>query len=68
MSSQQFGKLVKKAREEVGLTQEALAKKMDVHPSYISRVERGVIKNPTKDMLESLGKILKLKASELLSI
>jgi transcriptional regulator with XRE-family HTH domain len=35
------GKRFKQYREKVGLTQEALAEKLDLHPNYISRIERG---------------------------
>ncbi len=67
MTKKELGKNIKKAREEEGITQEELAEKVGVHVSYISRIERGVA-NPTHDLLESIGKILKMKASDLLSL
>ncbi len=63
-----FGKMIKKAREDHGFTQEQLAVKIGIHVSYLSRIERGKEDNPTKDVLENLGKYLKLKSSDLLSI
>jgi transcriptional regulator with XRE-family HTH domain len=68
MTRDKFGKMVKNAREDIGLTQEELAKKVGIHVSYLSRIERGSENNPTKEVLENLGKLLKLKASDLLSL
>jgi len=39
-----IGQVVKKKRIEMGLTQEELAEKTDLHPSYIGQIERGVKK------------------------
>jgi transcriptional regulator with XRE-family HTH domain len=39
-----IGQVVKKRRIEMGLTQEELAEKTDLHPSYIGQIERGVKK------------------------
>lgn len=39
----QIGEQVRIAREQVKLTQEALAEKIDVSPQYISDLERGVV-------------------------
>lgn len=68
MSEKQLGKAIKQAREKAGLTQEALAQNVGVHVSYLSRLERGVEKNPTKEVLEGIGRILKMKASDLLAL
>lgn len=37
----EIGKRIKEGRKKVGLTQEKLAEKIDVSPSYISEIERG---------------------------
>ncbi|HBJ85791.1 MAG: helix-turn-helix transcriptional regulator [Prosthecobacter sp.] len=37
-----FGKNVKRQREAKGLTQEKLAEKSELDPTYISGIERGV--------------------------
>lgn len=36
-----FGKIVRQKRHEAGLTQEELAEKADLHPTYLASVERG---------------------------
>lgn len=36
-----IGKRIKEGRKKIGITQEKLAEKIDVSPSYISEIERG---------------------------
>jgi len=36
-----IGEAIRKYRKEAGLTQEELAEKADLHPVYMSEVERG---------------------------
>jgi len=48
-----IGNRIRKAREEKGITQEALAESMDVSNAYISKIERG----KTTVNLDNLGKI-----------
>lgn len=64
-SLKKLGKNIKKARENVGLTQEQVAEKAGVHVSYYSRIERGVV-NPSYEVLESIFKVLKVKSSDIL--
>lgn len=69
MSSKvQLGKIIKKARENAGLTQEQLAEKVGVHPSYVSRIERGKEDNPTREVLRNIAKLLNVKAEDLLGL
>lgn len=49
-----IGKAVKSVRTARGLTQEDLAAKADLHPTYISDVERGV-RNPSWDVIARLA-------------
>lgn len=49
-----IGKAVKAVRTNQGLTQEDLAAKADLHPTYISDVERGV-RNPSWDVIARLA-------------
>lgn len=42
-----------------GLSQEELAERADLHPTYISMVERGV-RNPTLDAAARIAKALKV--------
>jgi transcriptional regulator with XRE-family HTH domain len=60
-----FGPLVKKHRLAKKLTQEVLAEKADVHPSYIGLLERG-LRVPGIDVAERIAKALGLKLSLLI--
>ena len=53
-----LGKRIKELRKARGLSQEALAEKMDGHPKYLGSVERGA-ENPTIDFLMKLAGALK---------
>jgi len=59
------GKMLKKAREKRGLTQEALGRKVGVHQVTIARIESGA-RNPSMDLLQRLAKVLKVKVADLL--
>lgn len=65
-SCKRVGINVRKYREKLGLSQEELAFKADMHRTYISGVERGV-RNPTLVILDRLAKALKVKPHELIS-
>jgi transcriptional regulator with XRE-family HTH domain len=55
-----FGKILRKIREEKGVTQEQLAKALGYkNNSYIARIERGDFL-PSKDKLKKMAKILKV--------
>lgn len=60
-----FGEELKNARKTAGMTQEELAAKADLHPTYISLLERNR-KSPTLDSLFRICKALGIKASSLI--
>lgn len=64
-SQKQLGENIKKVREKLGKTQEELARKAEIHVSYLSRIERGVV-NPSVEVLENIAKALKVKSSAIL--
>ncbi len=66
MPPRRVGTVIKKLREEKGLSQQALAKKAKVTDAYIAMLETGVRNNPTIDTLKRLAKALKVKVGELL--
>ena len=61
-----LGQELKRAREDAGLTQEALADGAGVHRTYVSLLERNR-KSPTVAMLFRLCTVLSVKPSTLLS-
>lgn len=54
-----FGKTLKDIRLKQGLSQGKLAKKLGVHPTYISSFERG-IRNPSLKVIERLARALNM--------
>lgn len=59
-----FGKAVKTIRKEKKLTQAQVAGRMDVPPTFLSDIERGV-RNVSLSTLIALGKALNVKLSEI---
>ncbi len=53
-----FGAVVRQRREELGLSQEALAAKADIHRTYVSSIERGKVRvglDIAKKVADGLG-------------
>lgn len=63
--AKRFGAVIRIRRLEAGLSQEKLAEKAGLHPTYIGMVERGV-RNPTLDVAARLAKALKAKLPKLI--
>ncbi len=63
---EQIGIRLKKAREDAGLTQLELAKKLDISVNYVSMIERGEV-NFSFDKIYMLIKALKIKSSNVFS-
>ncbi len=59
-----LGRRIKELRKARGLSQEALAEKMDGHPKYLGSVERGE-QNPTIEFLMKLAAALKVELAAL---
>jgi transcriptional regulator with XRE-family HTH domain len=66
MSPRRLKTVIKKLREDQGLTQAALAKKIDVTEAYISMIESGARKNPSLPTLKKLARALGVPVTELL--
>ncbi len=60
-----FGKNVKTKRQQLGLSQEALAFDAKSNRTYISDVERGT-RNPSIEVVERIAKALGVSMGELL--
>lgn len=61
-----LGRTLADARRRAGLSQEVLASRAKLHPTYISQLERG-LKSPTVRVLFELAKACGVSASSLLS-
>lgn len=59
-----ISKRIKKRRNELGMTQEDLAEKVNVSRVYIGYVEQGR-NTPSLEILEKIAKALKVKVSDL---
>lgn len=64
-SEKVLGKVIAEARRSAGLSQEALAFRCKLHPTYISQLERG-LKSPTVRALRAIAEALGTKPSALL--
>ncbi len=60
-----LGRVIAEERRRAGLSQEALAFRCKLHPTYISQLERG-LKFPTIRVLRAIAAALGTTASELL--
>ena len=59
-----FGERLKFLRKDKGLTQERLAEKVNVHPTYIGKIEGGK-SNPSLLMIYKIAKALDVQISEI---
>jgi len=65
MVSRTLGMRLKMLREQRGLSQAILAKRIKVTQPYITMLESGAFSNPTLDVLKKLAKALKVTVGEL---
>ena len=61
-----FGREIARFRKRIGLSQEELGFRADVHRTYISQLERG-LKSPTLSVILKLSRALKASASKLVA-
>ena len=66
MTARRLGHMLKRLREERGMTQEELARRAKLTKPYISQIENGVRKNPSLPALQRLAKALGCAVTELL--
>lgn len=60
MNSQELAGIIKKRREELGISQKDLAEMSEIHLRSISKLESGV-SNPTLELLNQIAEILGLE-------
>jgi len=63
--NKKLGERLKKLRQEKGMSQGDIARKLGVHRSYISGIERGV-RNPTVKNVERIAEALSVSPHMLL--
>ncbi len=61
---EKLGQNLKKYRLKKGLTQEFLAEKVGIHPTYVGKLESGK-NNPSIKMLYKITRTLEIKLPEL---
>lgn len=61
-----LGKEIARLRKQIGLSQEELGFRAEVHRTYISQLERGV-KSPTLSVILKVSRALKASASKLVA-
>jgi transcriptional regulator with XRE-family HTH domain len=61
------GKVIKRLREERGLSQESLGFQTTLHRTYISQLERG-LKSPTLNTLNVIAKVLHISMTEFMRL
>ncbi len=59
-----LGETIRSYRKQAGLSQEKLAEKAELHPTYVSDVERGA-ENISVDALSRIAKTLKIHVNDL---
>jgi transcriptional regulator with XRE-family HTH domain len=65
MAARTLGMKLKTLREQRGLSQAVLAKRVKVTQPYITMLESSAFRNPTLDVLKRLAKALKVTVGEL---
>ncbi len=66
MKNVKLGTALKQWRERRGLTQDALARRVNVHRVYLAQIEAGTKNNPSLILLKRLAKVLGISITDLL--
>ena len=67
MIDKSFAIVLKKLREEKGLSQESLGFEATLHRTYVSQLERG-LKSPSLKTLDKIAKVLGVSLTELMAL
>ena len=65
MNNQNLGQLIKRRREEYGISQAALARRIGVSPSYLCRLEKGNRHKPNCFLMANICFYLDLDFEEI---
>jgi transcriptional regulator with XRE-family HTH domain len=61
-----LGKKIKKLRNDLGLSQDELARQADVSYTTLTKIETGVIKKPSVYVVAKIAKALNISIEELI--
>lgn len=61
-----LGKKIKKLRNDLGLSQDELARQADVSYTTLTKIETGVIKKPSVYVVAKIAKALKITLDDLI--
>ncbi len=67
MAEEKFGAFIRRVREEKDIGLREMAKKIEVSPTYLSKVERDEFSPPAEDRVKAIAKIQGLDADDLLA-
>ena len=62
-----IGEKIKKYRLKASLTQEKLAREADISYTTLTKMESGVIRNPSVKVVAKIAKVLKISLDDLAS-
>ena len=60
-----LGDIIRERRQDRGLSLRDLSQVTGIHPSYIGRIEQGLLKRPAPDYVQLLGQALDLPVADL---
>jgi transcriptional regulator with XRE-family HTH domain len=63
-----IGERIKDRRRKLGWTQEELARRLGVRQNVISRLEAGIVNNPSVSMIRRLARVLGVTADHLVGM
>lgn len=64
----EFGQFIRKKREELGLTLRAFAKELDLSPTFISELERGISRCPSEENIIKMANLLDVEPNKLITL
>ena len=62
-----IGEKIKKYRLKAGLTREKLARETDISYTTLTKMESGVIKNPSVKVVAKIAKVFKISLDDLVN-
>lgn len=67
INKQEFGDIIKELREEQGISQRQFAIKLNITPTYLSKIERGEFPPPSEEVIKKMADLLNYDINDLLA-